>query len=94
MSDPRTDPPSQLSAAYDRASRSVGMLPTLRLRDNIIQAIVVLFGTFLGAAIGYFLSNHDPRAMALGAAIGLIASGLLTGFALIILGWRRARARR
>jgi hypothetical protein len=38
------------------------MLPTLRLRDNIIQAIVVLFGTFLGAAHRLFLSNHDTRA--------------------------------
>jgi hypothetical protein len=94
MSQPPPHPPStstDSTETYNRLAGTVGMLPTLRARDNLIQAVVVLIGTILGGMIGYFITNHDVRAAALGAAVGLVASGLVTGFALIILGWRRAR---
>ena len=96
MSQPPSQPPTASppsSQTYDRLAGTAGMLPTLRARDNLIQAILVVIGTILGAMIGYFITHHDIRAAALGAAVGLIASGLITGFALIVLGLRRARAR-
>ncbi len=73
---------------YNKIAETVGLMPTLRVADNVIQAAVVLGSTALGASIGYLRSEW------LGAAIGgagaMIASALVSGLVLMVLGWIRA----
>ena len=80
---------------YNRIAETVGMMPTLRVKDNVIQALVVLAGIIVGAVVGYIIGEQDPRAAVLGGVAGLVLFGLISGFVLMILGWvRAARARR
>ena len=80
---------------YNRIAETVGMMPTLRVKDNVIQALVVLAGIIVGAVVGYIIGEQDPRAAVLGGIAGLVLFGLISGFVLMILGWvRAARARR
>src|SRR6478672_12762403 len=64
---------------YNRIAETVGMMPTLRVKDNIVQFVVVFIGTIAGAIIGYFVSGRDPRGAALGALIGLCVVGIASG---------------
>jgi uncharacterized YccA/Bax inhibitor family protein len=87
--------PSAMSGVeqYNRVAETVGMMPTLRIKDNVVQAVIVLIGTILGAVVGYFVSDQDPRAAVLGAIAGLVLFGLVSGFVLMIIGWKRAKRR-
>ncbi len=90
--DLRTDGNSG-TESYNRVAETVGMMPTLRVKDNVVQAIVVLIGAMLGALIGYFVGSRDPRAAVLGGFAGLIVFGLVSGIVLMVLGWVRAARR-
>jgi len=81
--------------AYQTVAETVGGVPSLRLRDNVIQGIVVAVGTALGAIVGHALLAGGKamgriEAALLGAGAGLIASALLSGIVLMVLGWIRA----
>jgi uncharacterized membrane protein YfcA len=89
--DPTTPSPTSGVEQYNRIAETVGMMPTLRVKDNIVQFVIVLIGTILGAVIGYFVSHQDPRGAALGALIGLCVVGIASGIVLMFIGWRRAR---
>lgn len=83
---------------YHAVAETVGMLPSLRWRDNLIQAVLVIAGALVGALAGLWLVSADrfgegvPRWAGLGggAAAGAILACLLSGFVLMILGWVRA----
>lgn len=71
---------------YQRVAETVGG-PSLRARDNLIQAGVVLVCTASGAVTGYLAAG---TAGALGGGIGMmILSTLVSGLVLMVLGWVR-----
>lgn len=78
--------------SYHTVAETVGLLPSLRVKDNLIQAVVVLGCTGIGAAIGYAI-NGGPGAIAVGAG-AMIVSALLSGLVLMVLGWVRAAKRK
>jgi hypothetical protein len=82
---------------YNRIAETVGGMPTLRVRDNVVQAVVVIACTLLGAGIGYLIGAGRGRggvAAAAGGAIGMISSALVSGLILMVLGWLRGAKRR
>ena len=84
-------------------AETVGFVPDVRKRHNLIQGLVVALGTALGAVLGYAL--HERIALAvtfpvggyettlLGALVGLVVSGFLSGLVLMVLGAARRRNR-
>jgi len=85
---------------YHRISDTVGGVPSLRLRDNVIQTIVVDLGAIVGALAGWAASRGgdwnfpDHVGVMIGGVIGLIASAFGCGLVLMVLGWRREYRRR
>ncbi len=67
---------------------TVGLVPNIRKRDNLIQGGVVLGGTALLATIGYVLDGTFGAL--LGTLAGLVILGLITGTVIMVLGWIRA----
>jgi len=107
---PTTPPPPQSAPArptgledYQRVAETVGGL-SLRWSDNLIQALVIIGSTLIGAGVGWlvgggslgFGASMGPRIGALLFGAGaMIASTLISGLILMILGWvRAARSRR
>jgi hypothetical protein len=84
---PPQAPPNPLEA-YHKVADTVGMVPSLRVKDNLIQAAIVLGGILLGATIGYFV--RGGLGMLAGAVGGMIVSAFLSGLVLMVLGWYRA----
>jgi hypothetical protein len=82
--------PSQADSfeAYQKVAETVGMVPSLRWKDNLIQAIIVLGLTATGGLAGWKLWGLIGAAGL--AAAGLVLGTLLSGFVLMILGWIRA----
>lgn len=75
---------------YNRVAETVGMTLSLRLKDNLTQAAIVVLGTAAGAAVGWW-QGAGLGAIAGGAA-GMVASTLVSGLVLMVLGWvRRAK---
>lgn len=66
--------------------------PSFRLSDNLIQGVVVIAATAIGALIGYLSRGY------IGALIGgagmMILSTLFTGIVLMVLGWVRVARRK
>lgn len=64
----------------------------MRVKDNVLQAAIVIGCTLLGAAIGWLVNRG------IGAAIGgvcaMLVSTFLSGVVLMVLGWVRATSRR
>jgi VIT1/CCC1 family predicted Fe2+/Mn2+ transporter len=73
---------------YNTIAETVGGVPSLRMNDNVIQAIVIGVTTAVAVAIGGMVGG---AAGALAAALlGLILSTLLSGIVLMVIGWVRA----
>lgn len=95
---PEPRPPSGRDGleTYNRVAETVGGLPTLRLKDNVIQGTVVIGCTLLGAGVGYLIGagrgNGVLGAIA-GAACAMIGSALISGLVLMVLGWVRLARR-
>jgi hypothetical protein len=74
--------------SYDHFASKVRLLPNLRARDNLFQAVFVAVTTILGTTIlGVF--GGWPMGVLSGAALGLLVGGLLSGGALMIRGFLR-----
>jgi hypothetical protein len=67
------------------------MMPSVRKKDNIIQGIIVMIGMMLGAAGGYILAQGATQAIVVGALLGLVVFGILSGIVLMFVGFFRAR---
>ncbi len=95
--EPTAPPPLPRSESglenYHRAADTIGLIPSLRWKDNLIQAVVVVSATAAGAAVGG-LVWRDWIAAAMSAAAGMILSAFLSGLVLMVLGWLRAAKRR
>ncbi|MBX3468751.1 MAG: hypothetical protein KF878_17920 [Planctomycetes bacterium] len=70
--------------SYDVMQDKVGLVPNLRVKDNVIQAIVTVVALVLGVAIGGVLGGAEGALV--GALAGLVVGGLGSGFVLMILG--------
>ncbi len=89
--DPSTAPPEGPLEPYNRTAETIGMIPTLRWSDNLMQAVAVAGGTALGVLVGYLLGGGSFAI--LGALIGLVLSTLVSGLALMLAGLARGRRR-
>jgi hypothetical protein len=78
---------------YQRVADTVGMVPSLRWKDNVIQLIAVIAGTIAGAGIGFVIAGGRTDGAVIGAILGLVAALFISGIVLMILGWMRARKR-
>jgi hypothetical protein len=76
---------------YQMIAETVGGVPSFRKQDNIIQGLVILACLVLGAGVGLIIGG--PIGAGIGALIGLVASLLVSGAVLMVVGWRRAAAR-
>ncbi len=84
---------------YHKVADTVGGLPNLRARDNIVQTLFVVGGTILFALVGYVLASAGVIEMppsvptwvaaAIGGVAGMILCTFLSGFVLMILGVKR-----
>jgi hypothetical protein len=73
---------------YQKIADTVGLVPSLRWKDNLIQAIIVVGSAAIGGLVGLLV--WGPFGAAGLAIAGLILGTLLSGFAFMILGWIRA----
>src|SRR5829696_3004669 len=85
----RPAPPAAGNEAYQNVADTVGMVPSLRWKDNLIQAACILLGAVLGAAITFFATGN-PGFAVLGGIGGIVAALFISGIVLMFLGWRRA----
>jgi VIT1/CCC1 family predicted Fe2+/Mn2+ transporter len=86
-SDRQNPSPASGRETYNTIAETVGGVPSLRVKDNVIQAIVIGVTTAISVAIGGVVGG---TAGALAAAlIGLILSMLLSGIVLMVVGWVR-----
>jgi hypothetical protein len=76
---------------YHTVADTVGMVPSLRVKDNVIQAAVVLGATALGASIG--LAVGGGMVAIIYGAVAMIGSTLVSGLVLMVLGWVRGAKR-
>ncbi len=79
-------------SGYETFAQTVGVVPSLNVRDNLYQGIFVAVCTLL-LALGGLLMFRSIEAALVGALIGLIGSGLLSGLVLMVLGIVRAAKR-
>ncbi|MCL4742485.1 MAG: hypothetical protein KJZ54_09820 [Phycisphaerales bacterium] len=94
---PKSHEPDGLDT-YQHVAETVGMLPSLRRRDNLIQAVLVVAGAVVGAPLGLWLMSGDRlgedipswAGLAVGGVGGAVVACLLSGFVLMVLGWVRA----
>ena len=78
---------------YQRVADTVGMVPSLRWKDNVIQLVCVIAGAIMGAGAGYLIAGREPFGAAIGGILGLVAALFISGIVLMILGFMRARRR-
>jgi uncharacterized membrane protein required for colicin V production len=88
---PEDKKPSDIDAkeAYQFAADTIGGVPSLRWKDNLIQAIAILASVIVGALIGFLVTFNGLFAL-VGAFAGLVGGLLVSGIVLMILGWIRA----
>lgn len=67
---------------------TVGLVPSMRMKDNVRQGIVVGICVLIGTPIGFFL--WGGYGALIGALGGLVAGGLGSGTVLMIQGLKRA----
>ena len=91
---PSPSPRSSGAEDYQRVADTVGMVPSLRWKDNLIQGACVVVGTAAGAGIGSLMTREPMFGAVLGGIIGLVAALFISGIVLMILGMRRAKRRR
>lgn len=83
-------------ATYHKVADTVGGVPNLRLKDNVVQTIVVLASAMLGALVGCTLiwtKTIDWElylAAGAGGIAGLILGTFVSGLVLMVMGWVRA----
>lgn len=73
---------------YNTIAETVGGIPSLRVKDNIIQAVVIALVTCIAVIVGTALGGAGGAIIA--AILGLLLSTIISGFVLMIVGWIRA----
>jgi hypothetical protein len=82
-------PPDEVLEAYNTVAETVGGVPSLRWKDNLIQGAAIAGSLLLGILIG-FLVSFNIFGAAVGGFCGLLAGLLVSGIVLMVLGWVRA----
>lgn len=91
--------PDSALEGYHTAADTVGLIPSLRWKDNLFQAVFIVVVTGVCALIGLLANplggvpgqGPSARMSALLLGIGgLIGSFFLSGLFLMVLGWIRA----
>ena len=78
---------------YQRVADTVGMVPSLRWKDNVIQLICVIAGAAIGAGVGAAVAREAIVWAFFGGVLGLVGALFVSGIVLMILGYRRAKRR-
>lgn len=73
---------------YNTVAETVGLVPSLRLKDNLIQGVTVVLVTGVAAVAGFVLKGTEG--LAFGSLLGLVGSLLISGGVLMVVGWIRA----
>ncbi len=73
---------------YDAIADKIGIVPNVRLKDNLVQGVVVAVLTIVGAVVGFFLAPPGRRYqwVCYGAIAGLVGGGILSGLVLMVVG--------
>ncbi len=89
--------------SYNAVAETVGFMPSMRVRDNVLQIVFVVAVTGVCALVGWYSTGQSgatawtmPRQTGalIAGVIGLIASTFLSGLVLMVLGFVRALRRR
>ena len=91
MADEAKGPEKSLRNTYDTVADTVGLVPSLRVKDNVIQGITVVVLTAIAALVGFVVNG--TTGLAIGTLLGLIASLLISGGVLMVVGWIRTAKR-
>ena len=82
---------------YNRVAETVGLVPNLRLKDNLLQLGAVVVGVLLGAGAGAAFARSRGGVgselligAGVGGLLGFIVFGVLSGVVLMVVGWVRA----
>ncbi|MDE0861563.1 MAG: hypothetical protein OSA93_15475 [Akkermansiaceae bacterium] len=88
--------PQEDDDSYQRFADTIGGVPSLKRKDNLMQGIVVLLFTGIGAFLGWLLpSEVDKTNLILGGAFGgMILGTFISGLILMIFGLTRASNRK
>ncbi len=76
---------------YNTVAETVGGVPSLRMKDNLVQLIVVAGCAVIGALVCGVVWGW--MGVVGGAAGGVAAGGLVSGAVLMVVGWGRAAKR-
>lgn len=80
-------PKNDALEAYNTVAETIAG-PSLRWKDNLVQAVCVIGGLFIGAGVGSLF--QFPIGTLVGAVGGMITATFVSGIVLMVLGWKRA----
>src|SRR5262245_3019195 len=83
---PQTNPMGAVDT-YQHLAETVGGVPSMRVKDNVVQALTILIDTVIAAAIGLIIAGLPG--LLVGALIGMFVSLMVSGVVLMVLGWIR-----
>lgn len=72
---------------YQQVAETVGMVPSLNARDNLLQGVFVGLVTVLAFIVGHVTGGTQTALVFMLA--GMIASGLISGVVLMVVGMFR-----
>lgn len=79
---------------YQTVADTVGFVPSLRVKDNVVQAVCVAVGLLVGVGAGVMIATANKAEWYIGAMLGalggLVLSTLVSGGIIMVLGWVRA----
>ena len=88
------DRPDTKGETYQKVADTVGLVPSVRWKDNLYQGIAVAATSLLGV-IGGAIASPTKESVLAGLLIGLVVGFILSGLVLMVVGWVRvARGRR
>ena len=85
-----TPEPNRTVEQYHEIADTVGLVPNVRKKDNVIQGIAVAGTTVVGVAIGAVVGGATEAAL-IGALGGLVVGGFVSGLVLMVVGLVRRR---
>jgi predicted anti-sigma-YlaC factor YlaD len=88
MAEEAKAPQKSARDTYDAVADTVGLVPSVRLKENAIQGITVVVITGIAALVGFVMNG--TAGLVIGTLLGLLGSLLVSGAVLMVVGWVRA----